>query len=208
MTLDIWREVFAERAEQERWLSHKHPWYGIAMNWFGAVLLAILLVASVVMMVKANTERKAAEMTATAIAEMEAARQAEADAEKQSQDYILRQEATEVAKALYGIHLFIDKYNYNEQDLITYVRCMTNRAEASGCSLQEVIRTEGQFLGYYEKNPVLDEFYNLALRLVTAWHTETTKPIDSSYQFAELNDDGIYLRNRYIADGYAKRWQA
>lgn len=208
MTLEIWREVFAERAEQERWLTKKHPWFPILMNWFGAILLTILLIASVTEYAKFATRQKAAEMTATAIAELEAARQAEADAEKQSQDYILSQEATEVAKALYGIHLFIDKYNYSEQDLVTYVRCMTNRADASGCSLQEVIRTEGQFLGYYDGNPVLDEYYTLALRLVTEWHTEATKPIDSSYQFAELNEDGIYLRNRYIADGYAKRWQA
>ena len=208
MTLEIWREIFSERAEQENWLSRKHPWFPILLNWFGAVLLSILVVASCVELAKAETQRKAAEMTATAIAEMEAAKQAEADAAKESQDYILSQEATDVAKALYGIHLFIEKYHYGEKDLRTYVRCMTNRAESSGCSINEVIRTEGQFLGYHEKNPVLDDFYNLALQIVSEWHTETTKPIDNSYQFAELTENGIYLRNSYIADGYAKRWQA
>lgn len=208
MELEIWRNILAERADQERWLEKKHPWVEILHNWLIAVLLIILLIGSVAEYAKAETNRKAEEIAAMKIAQMEEARLAELTAAQQEEEYILSQEATEVAKALYGIHLFIDKYGYSEKDLITYVRCMTNRAEASGCSLQEVIRTEGQFLGYYEKNAVLDEFYDLALRLVTAWHTETTKPCDVSYQFAELQPDGIYLRNRFEADGYARRWQA
>lgn len=208
MELEIWKEVFSAREETERHLRWKHPGFDVYYNWLIGILIIALMWATFIWALQIYTNQKAESIATAAIAEQQAAQEAEAAAAKQSEDYILSQEATEVAKALYGIHLFIDKYGYSEKDLITYVRCMTNRAEASGCSLQEVIRTEGQFLGYYEKNAVLDEFYDLALRLVTAWHSETTKPCDVSYQFAELQPDGIYLRNRFEADGYARRWQA
>ena len=146
---------------------------------------------------------------------MEAQRQAEAEAEaaelaalKASEDYIIGQEATELAKAFYGIRLFVDKYGYTEKDFETYARCIFNRADAGNGNLIEVIRREGQFLGYSEQNPVIDEYYEMALKFVQQWHSETTKPVDASYQFAELTESGIWLKNDINADGYARRWRA
>lgn len=208
-------EVLREYADEHEWLSHKYPWFGILVNWFVVGLLLTILVATIAYGIQNNTERKAAEMTATAMAELEAQRQAQAEAqaealaaERASEDYIMTQEATEMAKAFYGIRLFVEKYNYTEKDFETYARCMFNRADAGAGRLVEVITREGQFLGYYEKNPVLDEYFQMAIKFVKEWHSESTKPVDSSYQYAELNPDGIWLKNDINANGYARRWRA
>ena len=113
-----------------------------------------------------------------------------------------------MAKAFWGIRNFVEKYHYSENDFRTYARCMFNRADAGSGRLVEVIAQEGQFLAFSDSNPVLDEYYELALKLVREWHEEETKPIDSSYQFAELTPRGIFLTNVFGADGYARRWQA
>jgi predicted nuclease of restriction endonuclease-like (RecB) superfamily len=97
---------------------------------------------------------------------------------------------------------------YSEKDLETYARCMFNRADAGSGRLTEVIAQEGQFVGYSDANTVLDDDYNLALKLIRAWHEEQTKPCDLSYQFAELTPQGIFLKNDFNADGYARRWRA
>lgn len=208
-------EVLHEQAEKTAWLEHKYPWVEILKNWTMAALLVAFLISSVIWGINIRTENRAAEMTATAMAEMEAQRQAEAEAqaealaaERASEDYIMTQEATEMAKAFYGIRLFVEKYNYTEKDFETYARCMFNRADAGAGRLVEVITREGQFLGYYEKNPVLDEYFQMAIKFVKEWHSESTKPVDSSYQYAELNPDGIWLKNDINANGYARRWRA
>ena len=84
---------------------------------------------------------------------------------------------------------------------------MFNRAEASG-DLIGVVSAKDQFVGYSDGNTVLTENYDLALKLVEQWHNETTKPCDSSFQFAELTPDGIWLKQDIRADGYARRWRA
>lgn len=209
------QQVFAGQAERERQLLFRHRWVGLVWNYVIGLTVVVLFWSFVWWGNNVNTERKVAERTATAVAEMEAQRQAEAEAEaaelaalKASEDYIIGQEATELAKAFYGIRLFVDKYGYTEKDFETYARCIFNRADAGNGNLIEVIRREGQFLGYSEQNPVIDEYYEMALKFVQQWHSETTKPVDASYQFAELTESGIWLKNDINADGYARRWRA
>lgn len=120
----------------------------------------------------------------------------------------MSQEANEMARAFYGIRLFEEKYNYSENDLTTYARCMFNRADASGNDLIAVISQQQQFLGYDSSNPVLSKYYDLAFELIDGWHHEEQKPCDLSYQFAELTPNGIWLKNDLHADGYSRRWQA
>lgn len=209
------REVFADQAAEERRLRWKHKGFDLRYNWLVAICIIALWVAMAKWGMDIRTERKGAEMVATAQAAWEAeqtaaAEQAEAEAlaVRKSQEYVMNQEATAVAKAFYGIRNFQEKYHYTNADLETYARCMFNRADATGSSLTEVIAQEGQFLAYSDGNTVLDEYYELAYRFVQEWHEETSKPVDVSYQFAELTPSGIYLTNVFGADGYARRWQA
>ena len=125
-----------------------------------------------------------------------------------SEGHIMTEEAKVVAKAFYGIRLFVEKYGYTQADLETYARCMFNRADATGQSLEAVVSKKDQFLGYSENNQLVKEYYDFAIRFVNDWHKEEVKPCDISYQFAELEDDGIWLVKTFNADGKERRWKA
>ena len=211
----ILSEIFEERAESERQLRWKHPGFDFIYNWIVAMTIVALVIATVIWAVQIHRDHRDAELVAQAYAawtaEAEAtaqAAQAEAEAVQQSQEVVMAREATELAKAFYGIRLFTEKYGYSEKDYETYARCMFNRADSGSGRLTEVIAQEGQFVGYSDSNTVLDDDYNLALRLVRQWHEEQTKPCDLSYQYAELTPQGIFLKNDINADGYARRWRA
>ena len=114
-----------------------------------------------------------------------------------------------MAKAFYGIDLFVEKYHYDESDLITYARCIFNRTDRTDSKdLIRVISEPNQFTGYSDGNQVIAQYKQLAQRLITEWHSETVKPCDSAFIFAELTPEGIFLKKDLHADGYARRWHA
>ena len=208
-------EILAARAQEEALLRFRHRWVDLFYNWMIAGLVVALFVSFVVWGLDIRSRRMADEMTATALASWQAEQAAAAEAEQQeiaavraSEEYVMKQEATAAAKALFPVQNFVEKYHYGESDLLTYLRCMANRADAAGTTLAEVVAEPQQFLGYSDNNPVLTEYYDLAYRFVNEWRHEETKPCDSSYQWAELTPTGIYLRNEFKADGYARRWHA
>lgn len=208
-------EYLQRQAEIERDMCFRHPWVNIVYNYVIASMIVALMVSFIVWGLDIRTRRQAEEMTATALASWQAEQQAAADAAEQeqaairaSEEWLMQQEATAAAKALFPVQNFVDRYHYSESDLLTYLRCMANRADAAGATLQEVVAQPGQFLGYADSNPVLTEYYDLAYRFIDEWRHEATKPVDSSYQWAELTPSGIYLKNEFNADGYARRWHA
>lgn len=146
-----------------------------------------------------------AEMTA----KEEAARM-EQEAAQKSQAEILEEEANTLAKAFYGIHLFVEKYHYTEADLKTYARCVFNRDDATNNvnGVKVIISRPEQFTGYDDRNPVQTEFKDLALKFLQEWHGETSKPCDFAFQFAELTPDGIFLVKNIPAGPYERRWHA
>ena len=208
-------QVLADQREEERLLNWKYPWFNIVINYVIAAIAFLLIVSLTIWGLNVRTQRKAEAMTAQAMAawqsEQDAAMEAEAAelaAVRASQEYVMEQEATALAKAFYGIRLFVDKYHYSEEDFRTYARCIFNRAEKGSGDLVSVVSTPEQFVGYHDNNPVLAEDYNLALKFVQEWHEETLKPCDISYQFAELTPNGIWLKADLHADGYARRWRS
>ena len=199
-------EIFQERAEQEEWLLQKHPWYPILMNWFGAILIVILCIASIVYWIQGSTVKKGEKMVAEAMATWEEAQAKAADAaetERIRAEQIDR-ESDAVAQMLFGIRNFQTKYGYSEADLTTYVRSAFNRADARDEELLTVIFAEGQYIAASTHNDIRPEYKELALRLVKEWHEEDYSPCDTAYQYAELTPYGIYLRKGYGED----RWHA
>lgn len=203
-------DYFRKQAELETVLCFRHPYFNLMYNYLIGILLIILFAGFVWWGLDIHSRHMADEMLRTTLeamdaehAEMLAAAEAEEAAIRASQEYIQEQEAQAVAKAFYGIKNFIEKYHYSDADLATYARCMFNRAE--NADLREVIATKDQFLGYADNNPVLSEYYDIAQKLVKEWHEESVKPCDPSFIFAELTPNGIFLRNEYKADGYARR---
>ena len=211
--METLHRVIEARAERERELTFRHPMVPVIVNW-AVVFMAIALVISLVVWgIDATIRHRASEMTAQAMADREQQEQAEQQAEQerlkalaQTKEATIKSQATDCAKALYGINKFIDKYHYTENDLRTYLRCAFNRVDARGIPLDEVLYEKDQFLACNQSNPVLTDFYDIAKAAVTDWHNEESKPCDLSYQFAELTPNGIYLKADLHADGYARRW--
>ena len=206
-------EILEKQTRLEEELNFRNPWFNVFYNYLVAVCVLALFAGFVWWGMDIHTRRQAEAMTAKAMAswqaEQDAAEEAKAEelaAIQASQEFIMDQEATAVAKAFYGIRLFREKYGYSEADLVTYARCMFNRAESD--DLVRVISAKDQFVGYSDGNTVLSEDYDLAYRLVKEWHNESTKPCDVSFRFAELTPDGIWLKQELHADGYARRWRA
>lgn len=213
--MEILKELFETQTQKEADMNFRYPWFNMIYNYIVAAVLLALAVSLVVWSVNESTQRKVEEEAAIALAayqkelqEAEDAKAQELAAQRASEEYVIQQEAEAVAKAFYGIRLFIERYRYDESDLETYARCMFNRSETSKTSLQSVISREDQFTGYSDNNIVLDVYYKPALKFVEAWHSETIKPCDLSNVFAELTDKGIFLVSEYGADGYVRRWHA
>lgn len=206
-------EYFAEQERQESMMRFRNPGFDVVYNWMIALLIVALFGSFVWWGLDIRTRRMADEMTATALASWQAEQQAAEDARQQelaaaraSEEYVMKQEATAAAKALVAIQNFVDKYHYSTSDLRTYLRCMANRADATGNTLAAVVAQPQQFLGYSDNNPVLDEYYSLAYEFVNEWRHEETKPCSSDYQWAELTPDGIFLKADINANGYQRRW--
>ena len=216
-TFDMLREITAEQTAREKLLQWRYPWFNVVYNYLMALILIALSVSLYGWALDIWAQRRADQQSAAAVATYQAEQQAIADAQARelaaaqaSEAAIIDREATDLAKAFYGIRNFIEKYRYDASDLDTYARCVFNRVDAGNGvnSLDVIIGRKNQFLGYDAKNPVLKEYYTIAAELVETWHRETVKPCDLSYQWAELQEDGIYLINEFNADGYARRWHA
>ena len=211
------QEVFAEQAKQEGFMLFRHKWVCLVYNWFIAVTVFALLFSLGAWAAQIRQDRRDNAIRAEARAVWEQEQKAEEDARaaelaaaQASEKAVIDRESDAVARMFYGVHRFVEKYHYSESDLETYARCAFNRKDASktGNSLEVIISQPDQFVGYADSNPVLKDYKQIAEQLVTEWHNETVKPCDTSYQWAELTEKGIFLKDDINADGYARRWHA
>ena len=205
-SIAILHDIFREQREQEEVLMFRNPSFSFWYNWIIAVTVLALFVSFAIWGIDIKTQRTAEKMTATALASWQSEQVVQDESAVTSQEYVINAEATAMAKAFYGIDRFVEKYHYDESDLITYARCMFNRAE--NADLVSVIARPEQFTGYSDGNQVIAQYKQLAERLIREWHEETVRPCDTAYIFAELTPDGIFLKKDLHADGYARRWHA
>ena len=197
----ILAQIFKEQEEREELLRFRNPSASFWYNWFVALVVVALFGSFVWWGMDIQTRHKAEAMTAELLAQMDAENAymmaaAEAEtAERQAQNERQQiSEAQAVARAFFGIRNFVEKYSYDNSDLETYARCMFNRAEARGKSVEEIVAEKGQFVAYSDKNTLVKENYDLALQFVQAWHDEDAAPCDYyKFQTAVLTEYGIYL---------------
>ena len=210
-------KVLKQYRDQERKLTRKHPWVPILFNWIVLCLVVAIIIASIVNAINISTEKKVATRTAVALADYQAEQEAaEAEEarllaeERMLVENVMKDNATELAKIFYGISKFQDKYHYTKSDFKTLARCVFNRVENQAYSndIYEVISQPEQWVGYNSNNPVLSEYYNWAYEFVKEWYDESAKPVSNDYLWAELTPNGIWLKNDFKADGYARRWRA
>lgn len=115
------------------------------------------------------------------------------------------EEAEEVARVMYGM-----ARNHASQHQQTVVWCVLNRVDDSRFpdSIIEVCRQSQQWVGYSEDNPVLEDMYQTAYRMITEWRNGAHRPMDTSYVFAERTADSIILRNTYEISGRTRYYEA
>lgn len=205
-SISILREIFEEQREHEEELMFRNPSFPFWYNWLIAGTVLALFVSFAIWGIDIHTQKTAEKMTATALASWQSEQIVQDESAVTSQEYVIEQESVVMAKAFYGIDRFVEKYHYTEEDLVTYARCMFNRADSD--DLIRVISAPNQFTGYSDGNQVIANYKQLAERLIREWHEETARPCDTAYIFAELTPDGIFLKKDLHADGYARRWHA
>ena len=205
----IWSKMMDELRKEESNLNFRYPWFNVVYNWVIAVLIVILAISLISWGLNVKTERKAEALTAIAMADYEATQKAELEAIAAAEDTIMQKESESLARIFYGISKFQDKYGYDDKDFFTLARCVFNRVENDhyASDLAEVVNQKDQWVGYFENNPVLSEYYDLAYKAVQEWHQESIKPISNDFVYAELTPNGVFLKNDFHADGYARRWR-
>ena len=215
--LETLMSVFKDREKKERRMMLKFPWFNLVYNWLITIGVIALFASFWWWGVQIRNNHKEQAIRESVYAEVQAQEQAKETArlealalEQSSEDYIVGQMADAMAKLFYGIRNFEEKYHYNETDFETYARCWFNRAENKAYSgdLIEVMTQKDQALGYYDSNPVLNNYRKMAEKFIRAWRSESIKPVSNDYVYAELTPNGIYLKNEFNADGYARRWRA
>ena len=215
-TKSIMKSVFKKRAKEINDMRVRHPWFDLVYTWVLVILIISLGMGCIGWAMDVRTERRAAALTATAMAEYQAeqsaaetARMEEMAAAQASETAIMTSEAEWIAKLFYGIDRFVNVYNYNETDLLTYARCVFNRVESEKYfnTVEQVVNQEDQWTGYFDNLPVLKNYYRIALKAVEEWHSETIKPCSTEYLWAELTPNGIWLKDDFKADGYKLRWR-
>lgn len=212
----IMQKVLKSYRTEVETMCFRHPWFNLVYNWIIWCLIIALAVACIGWAMDIRTERRAAALTATAMADWQAERNAEETARMEemaaiqsSETAIIRSEAEYVAKLFYGIDRFVNKYNYTEKNLMTYARCVFNRVESSAFpnTVSEVISQENQWTGYYDNNPIIKYYYEVALKAVEEWHYESFKPCTIDFLWAEIMPEGIFLKNDFHANAYQPRWK-
>ena len=211
----ILAQIFKEQEEREELLRFRNPSASFWYNWFVALVVVALFGSFVWWGMDIQTRHKAEAMTAELLAQMDAENEymlaaAEAEAaERQAQNERQQiSEAQAVARAFFGIRNFVTKYGYDNSDLETYARCMFNRADARGKSLEEIVAENDQFTAYSDKNTLVKEYYDLALQFVAEWHNEAAHPCDvQKFQNAALTEYGIYLVDD-IRKPVPEKWHA
>lgn len=190
-------DVLREHAEWEDWMERKHPLVEILWRWMIALLLVIALVASLIFFARYRFDSSVKLAVETAMDEEHAAMMAaaeEAQKKREEEETALQiREAQALARALFGIRNFTEKYHYSRNDLVTYMMCPKNRAEATGRSIEDVLAEKGQFIAYSTGNTLDKDLYDLALEFVADWHAGKLPECSTKFRYADLSEYGIYL---------------
>lgn len=208
------KSVFSDQREYEEELRFRNPSFSFWYNWLIVACIIALFVSFAIWGFDIHTrnayEAGQQEVYAAMDAEHEAMMAAAAEAERiaaEEDESLQIREAQAIARALFGIRNFTAKYGYTNEDLETYARCITNRSEATGKTVEEVLSQPQQFIAYSDKNDLVGEYYDLALRFVAEWHAGSLKPCDTRFQYAVLKDTGIWLVDDPGKD-VPERWHA
>lgn len=214
----LFKEVNHEHALEVAKLEKKYPWYPIVYRWVLTIAITVFAIICAISAINSGIEKRN-EALAQAIyiqqqeeqARLEQAHQAELLAAQNMEKARREEEVVLMAKILMGINNFVEKYGYSEGDLRTYCECIINRAinKQNGfpSTISEVILQKNQWVGFSEDNQVIERYYKIAKSVVDNYYSGATRPCSADFCWAELNRDGIWLKNEYSDSRYVRTWR-
>lgn len=113
-------------------------------------------------------------------------------------------EAEYVAKVIYGT-----ARNHAESDMKAVVWCILNRVEhhSHPNTVVEVCEQPKQWMGYSSENPVLTDFYDLALAELKTWHSGGHRPMSKDYIYLSWSSKEILLRDTFEENKSTNYWR-
>lgn len=191
-----------------------------ALIWYQKTAIYILIVALAVMMTaisqRVKYEKQIEEINANHEEEMIALRiELRDDYESQiaelEQYYEyggditqIEREAEYIAKVIYGT-----ARNHADSDKRAVVWCILNRVEhySHPDTVAEVCEQPKQWMGYSSENPVLTEFYDLALAELKTWHSGDHRPMSNDYIYLTWSSKEILLRDTFEENKSTNYWR-
>ena len=218
---NFWKDlnrVAAKQDEETRKLMKKFPKFTMFMNCLLVLLIFAGLTSVIAWKAQERTERIQAYMDAQALAlqeeeQLEREREAQAAllASEQAEKQRRENEVLLMAKLLSGIDSFVDKYGYSDGDIKTYAECVINRViskrDGFPDTITEVILQKNQWVGFSEKNVIVEKYYRIAKQVVDDYYANKPRPCSSDYCWAELNRDGIWLKKEFNSDPHIRMWR-
>ena len=120
----------------------------------------------------------------------------------------IEREAECIAKVFYGYGAAIN-HNHSVSDLRGIAWCIFNRVEhyAYPDTVAEVCEQPKQWMGYSSDNPVLTEYYDLALEELKIWYSGGHRPMNNSYIYLTWSSKEILLRDTFEENRNTNYWR-
>lgn len=116
----------------------------------------------------------------------------------------IEREAEFIAKVIYGT-----ARNHADSDKKAVVWCILNRVEhhSHPDTVEEVCEQPKQWMGYSADNPVLTEFYDLALNELKTWYSGGHRPMSNDYIYLSWSSKEILLRDTFEENRNTNYWR-
>ena len=116
----------------------------------------------------------------------------------------IEREAEFIAKVIYGT-----ARNHADSDRKAVVWCILNRVEhhSHPDTVETVCEQPKQWMGYSSDNPVLDDFYNLALNELKTWYSGGHRPMSNDYIYLSWSSKEILLRDTFEENRNTNYWR-
>lgn len=115
-----------------------------------------------------------------------------------------------MAKLVAGMRSYVTKYGYTRSDIITYAECALNRVIDSRfkCNtIEESLLQPNQWAGFSVNNYYSEADYRLAEVIIDDFYSDAPRPVSSEYCYAELKDNGCWLKTDLNVDNYDNVWR-
>lgn len=208
--METLRAVIEEEDRKMAEFEEAHPNFLKIYRGVMGFMIILVVISLIVWGIQVGINNKVESHAAAALADYDAKLQAEKEAAQlqaqqeafvqlNSEENLMRENAKVQAKLLYGIRNFEEKYGYGESDLMTYLQCVDNRVQNGSYpnTVTDVVTQKDQWIGYFDSNPVIDKYYQIALKFEKAKRDREADPVSSDYVYAMTTERGIYLSDEF-----------